>query len=150
MPGHIPSLDEPALARLREYVGSLRYETDGSLPVDRLVGLAGDVPPGAGVTLDLRASEQLGAPLVVLRLPEAAAPPVRLAGLTRREAEVCGLIAEGRANKQIATRLGIALATVKDHVHRILRKTGSPNRAALAVAYRAAQVASKRQSGGKS
>jgi DNA-binding CsgD family transcriptional regulator len=147
MPGHIPSLDEHALARLREYVGSLRHETGGALPVDRLVGLAGDVPPGAGVTLDLRATEQLGAPLVVLRLPAAAAPPVRLAGLTRREAEVCGLIAEGRANKQIAARLGIALSTVKDHVHRILRKTASPNRAALAVAYRAAQATLSRAPG---
>jgi DNA-binding CsgD family transcriptional regulator len=149
MPGHIPSLDEGALTRLREYVVSLRHETGGSLPVGQLVGLAGDVPPGAGVTLDLRASEQLGAPLVVLRLP-AAAPTVRLAGLTRREAEVCGLIAEGRANKQIAARLGIALATVKDHVHRILRKTGSPNRAALAASYRAAQAAPARHPDGES
>jgi DNA-binding CsgD family transcriptional regulator len=147
MPGHIPSLDEADLARLREYVVSLRHDTGGSLPVDRLVGLASDVPPGAGVTLDLRASEQLGAPLVVLRLP-AAAPPVRLAGLTRREAEVCSLIAEGRANKQIAARMGIALATVKDHVHRILRKTGLPNRAALAVAYQAAQAAPPANPGG--
>jgi DNA-binding CsgD family transcriptional regulator len=149
MPGHIPQLDEGALARLRAYVVSLRHDTGGSLPVDRLVGLAGDVPPGTSVTLDLRTSEQLGAPLVVLRLP-ATAPPVHLDGLTRRESEVCGLIAEGRANKQIAARLGIALATVKDHVHRILRKTGSPNRAALAVAYRAAQAAPERQLGRKS
>jgi DNA-binding CsgD family transcriptional regulator len=133
---HTPPLDEPALARLRQYVGSLWHHAGGSLPVERLVGLAGDVPPGAGITLDLRASEQLGAPLVVLRLPAATPTASRLAGLTRREAEVCGLIAEGRANKQIAARLGISLATVKDHVHRILRKSGLPNRAALAVAYR--------------
>jgi DNA-binding CsgD family transcriptional regulator len=150
MPGHIPSLHEHALTRLREYVGSLRHETAGSLPVDQLVRLPGDVPPGAGVTLDLRASEQLGAPLVVVRFPAAAAPPERLAGLTRREAEVCGLIAEGRANKQIAAHLGIALATVKDHVHRILRRTGSPNRVALAVAYWAAQASPGRQPGEKS
>jgi DNA-binding NarL/FixJ family response regulator len=59
-----------------------------------------------------------------------------LEGLSKRENQVCALIAQGKSNKQIAARLLIALATLKDHVHKILRKTGYPNRAALAVAYR--------------
>jgi len=44
------------------------------------------------------------------------------------------LVAAGLANKQIALRLGITTATVKDHVHRILEKTELPSRTALAAA----------------
>jgi DNA-binding NarL/FixJ family response regulator len=135
----IPSLDDQTLARLREYVVSLRRKTNGRLPLSQLVGLARDVRSEAAITLDLRASEQLGTPLVVLRVSGAAAGAIPLEGLTPREAQVCALIAEGRSNKQIASRLFLSLATVKDHVHNILQKTGLPNRAALAVAHQSAR-----------
>jgi DNA-binding NarL/FixJ family response regulator len=141
MPGHIPSLDHYALAQLRRYVASLRHQTGGTLPMDQLVGLARDVHVPAGVTIDLRASQELGAPLVVVRIADATAGPVALRGLSRREVQVCALVADGLSNKQIASRLFITLATVKDHVHKILRKTGAPNRAALAVAYQEARAA---------
>jgi DNA-binding NarL/FixJ family response regulator len=144
MPGHIPSLDDHSLAQLRRYVRALRHQTDGTLPVGQIVGLARDVRVPAGVTIDLRASRELGAPLVVVRIDQATPPPVTAHGLSRREAQVCALIAEGCSNKQIASRLFIALATVKDHVHKILRKTGAPNRAAVAVAYREAHPAPSR------
>lgn len=42
--------------------------------------------------------------------------------LTRREAEILDLIRDGRSNKEIARTLSIALPTVKNHVHSILRK----------------------------
>jgi DNA-binding NarL/FixJ family response regulator len=42
--------------------------------------------------------------------------------LTTREAEILELIKEGLSNKQIAERLYIELATVKNHVHSILAK----------------------------
>jgi two-component system nitrate/nitrite response regulator NarL len=42
--------------------------------------------------------------------------------LTARELEILDLIGEGLTNKQIARRLFIAVATVKNHVHRILEK----------------------------
>lgn len=42
--------------------------------------------------------------------------------LTARELEVLGLIAEGLANGEIATRLYVSLNTVRNHVSRILRK----------------------------
>jgi two-component system nitrate/nitrite response regulator NarL len=42
--------------------------------------------------------------------------------LTKREAQVAELVAEGLSNKAIASRLSIELATVKNHVHRILEK----------------------------
>jgi two-component system nitrate/nitrite response regulator NarL len=44
------------------------------------------------------------------------------AHLTAREEEVLGLIDDGLSNKQIAGRLSIELATVKNHVHNILEK----------------------------
>ena len=59
-----------------------------------------------------------------------------LASLTKREREVANLISKGMSNKQIATELFIALATVKDHVHHILRKTALSNRVAIAAACR--------------
>jgi DNA-binding NarL/FixJ family response regulator len=112
--------------------------------MDQLVGLARDVHVPAGVTIDLRARQKLGAPLVVVRVAEVTPKPVAVNGLSKREAQVCALIAQGLSNKQIASRLFISLATVKDHVHKILRKTGAPNRAAIAVAYRDAEVALER------
>jgi two-component system nitrate/nitrite response regulator NarL len=51
------------------------------------------------------------------------------AGLTRRETEIAQLIEQGMMNKEIAARLGIELATVKNHVHRILEKLGAGRRA---------------------
>jgi DNA-binding NarL/FixJ family response regulator len=45
-----------------------------------------------------------------------------IAVLTMREREVVQLVAEGLTNKQIAKRLCIEVATVKNHVHNILGK----------------------------
>jgi two-component system nitrate/nitrite response regulator NarL len=48
--------------------------------------------------------------------------------LTAREREIAELIGDGLSNKQIARRLSIELATVKNHVHNILRKLGVTRR----------------------
>lgn len=42
--------------------------------------------------------------------------------LTAREQEIAGLIARGLQNKEIARRLSLGNATVKNHVHNILQK----------------------------
>jgi two-component system, NarL family, nitrate/nitrite response regulator NarL len=42
--------------------------------------------------------------------------------LTIRERQVVDLIGDGLSNKEIATELGIEVATVKNHVHNILEK----------------------------
>jgi len=66
-------------------------------------------------------------------LPEGLAE--RLAGLqlapaiTLREREILALIAQGRANKEIAGELGIAEDTVKRHISNILQKFGVNDRA---------------------
>ena len=57
--------------------------------------------------------------------------------LTRREAEVLGLIAAGLSNAEIGERLFVSQATVKTHVNRIFAKTGARDRAqAVRYAYR--------------
>jgi DNA-binding NarL/FixJ family response regulator len=52
--------------------------------------------------------------------------------LTPREHQLTSLVAQGLANKEIAGRLNLSLQTVKNHVHSILQKTQSKNRAVLA------------------
>jgi two-component system nitrate/nitrite response regulator NarL len=42
--------------------------------------------------------------------------------MTNRELEVIALLGEGLSNKEIATRLNIAVHTVKSHVHNVLEK----------------------------
>lgn len=49
-------------------------------------------------------------------------------GLTRREQLILPLIAQGLTNKEIAGRLNLSEQTVKNHIHRILRKLGTPDR----------------------
>jgi len=58
-------------------------------------------------------------------------------GLSRREHEVLGLVAEGRTNREIAERLFISERTVHVHVGRVLAKLGVSGRVeAAAVAIR--------------
>ena len=61
------------------------------------------------------------------------------AGLTAREAEILALLQQGLPNKVISRRLGIELATVKNHVHAIFGKLGLQRRAQVAVLVHAAE-----------
>ena len=54
-------------------------------------------------------------------------------GLTAREQEVAGLIAQGHSNRAIAERLVLSERTVEDHVSRMLGKLGFSSRAQIAV-----------------
>jgi two-component system, NarL family, nitrate/nitrite response regulator NarL len=55
-----------------------------------------------------------------------------LPGLTAREQDVVELLGEGLSNKEIARRLAIRVATVKNHVHSIMQKLGVTRRFAVA------------------
>jgi non-specific serine/threonine protein kinase len=83
-----------------------------------------------------RGSELSTAEAVALALERAVPSAPRAAaddsGLTRREREVAGLIAEGLSNREIAARLVVAQRTAEGHVENILSKLGFTSRAQVA------------------
>jgi DNA-binding NarL/FixJ family response regulator len=87
-----------------------------------LLAAASSAPPAAGP-----GSAPSSAPSPV-PAPE---PPD---GLTHREVEILGLMAQGLTNPEIAERLFLSNHTVKTHINRIFAKTGSRDRVA-AVGY---------------
>jgi len=56
----------------------------------------------------------------------------RPAALTPRERQVCGLAAQGMANKEIAAELGLSVNTVQNYLKSAFKKLGVSSRAALA------------------
>ena len=52
-------------------------------------------------------------------------------GLSAREMEIIGLVADGLTNQEIAAKLTISKRTVDNHVSNMFTKTGSKNRVAL-------------------
>jgi DNA-binding NarL/FixJ family response regulator len=57
-------------------------------------------------------------------------------GLSRREQQLVGLIQQGLTNKEMANRLHLSEQTVKNHVHRMLRKVRAPDRLSIVEACR--------------
>jgi DNA-binding CsgD family transcriptional regulator/tetratricopeptide (TPR) repeat protein len=133
------ALDMPfrsAYARLREVEAELAGGAGGRDVADRL---------GAARAL----ASDIGAPLLLAqidalarrgRVPIAAgqdAGPAEPHGLTARELEVLGLVAEGYTNREIGARLYMSDKTASVHVSRILVKLSVRNRGeAAAVAHR--------------
>lgn len=62
----------------------------------------------------------------------AAETPAAVRALTRRERQIAELIAAGLADKEIARRLNISLATTKSHVHNLLGKLSVEHRGHVA------------------
>lgn len=56
---------------------------------------------------------------------------VSIAGLTKKQAQILGLVVAGHPSKNIAADLGISQRTVDNHRAAIMRKTGSKSLAAL-------------------
>jgi DNA-binding CsgD family transcriptional regulator len=69
---------------------------------------------------------------VALAFGTARPHPASPAGLSGRELEVAGLVADGLANKAIAARLQLSVRTVESHVRHALTKLGLDNRTQLA------------------
>lgn len=110
----------------------LRREDPGSAEADALAERARAIAEPAGMVRVLRALgvEVAGVTSGASGPGIAAAASAREApdGLTARELEVIALIAEGRSNRDIASRLVISEHTVANHVRNILTKIGAENR----------------------
>jgi DNA-binding NarL/FixJ family response regulator len=89
------------------------------------------------MAIDIVADGSIWAPRKVLAslidTYSSAAPRPPQIRLTPREQEVIDLLIAGRANREIASTLGMELKTVKTHVGKLLQKFGVPNRVALTV-----------------
>lgn len=86
----------------------------------------------AALSGEVRCSGQLAALLCdrVAALARSGSTPAAQP-LTGREREVAELVSDGLSNKQIALRLGIGPATVKNHVHAVLEKLQVARRGAV-------------------
>lgn len=60
---------------------------------------------------------------------------IKIESLTRMQRAVVELLCVGQSTDQVATALGIAVETVKRHIHTAMEKTGAENRTHLAVQY---------------
>lgn len=124
------------LGHLRAALTSLCAERESCVPWAALSSLSAIEAGRFQITIDMRAVEALGAPVVVAwPLPSAA--PV-LSSLSPREREVAVLLARGLSNNAIASELSISVATVKDHVHKVLSKVGAKSRNQIAAMLHAA------------
>jgi DNA-binding NarL/FixJ family response regulator len=72
----------------------------------------------------LRDGECVIDPTIISRLVNRAGPGRRLGELTERERDVLALMAEGRSNKAICSRLFLSPKTVEAHVRHIFMKLG--------------------------
>ena len=126
----VGSLDRPP------YVVALAvWETEREVIACAEAGIAGYVPREGSLndlvrTIEsvargeLIVSPRMAASLMrrVATLASATAAGLRAVELTMREREIVQLIEQGLSNKQLAARLGIEIATAKNHVHNILDK----------------------------
>ena len=112
-------IDQAQRQVIDELLEAVRPEPT-TLPVAQLAAIRN---AGLRVEVDRRGGETL---VLAQRGPDP-----RLEQLTRREREVVMLAAAGFSNRQIADALFISVATVKDHVHSALRRTGLSSRTEL-------------------
>ena len=111
--------DERILAAVR--AGAQGYFLKGA-PRDELFRAVRIVSEGGSLLQPVVATKLLRR----MATTAGAEPPA--AALTGREAQVLRLLAQGRANKEIAAELVISERTVKFHVSSILSKLGAGNR----------------------
>jgi RNA polymerase sigma factor (sigma-70 family) len=120
--------DHADLVRRALRDGALGYIRKDAEPAEvlRLVRRAAEGRTALSADMALRLAESL-------RLQrDRATMEQGLASLTPRQREVVVLIAEGRTNREIADLLDLSEGTVRNHVTRVLRALGVPDRATLA------------------
>ena len=78
----------------------------------------------------------------LMKVPGAPEPAAAVPPLTEREKEILSWVAAGLQNKEIADKLDISLATVRNHIHNILEKLGVHSKLeALSLAFRKGWIA---------
>jgi ATP/maltotriose-dependent transcriptional regulator MalT len=110
-----------ARAALSEQVFQAAWETGESLTFDQAVAEA------MAIELPVETTDKRGPSGLAMEL-----------GLTTREIEVLGLVAEGQADKEIASVLAISRHTASKHVAAIRAKLAAPSRTAAVAAAREA------------
>ena len=125
----VPSLklDDKVLGGLKGSVEALKHPT-GAIPAGVLQPLLEIAEDGPRMRIDVAASDVVGAPVITIENRDGTD---RIKSLTKRQKEVALLINQGLSNREIARRLGISIATVKDHVHAILERLEIASRLAL-------------------
>jgi two-component system, NarL family, nitrate/nitrite response regulator NarL len=134
----VDMLSNADLQLIAQALSSIRAEGQGAGAWLSLGALADLGARNVDVTIDVRATKDVGAPVVIVR-PRAQVADV-LARLSAREQEVALAVAAGLSNKDIARALKIAVGTVKDHVHHILGKCAVSSRGQLAALLHGSQA----------
>ena len=111
----------------------LRGET--SITTAVVEDLTASFPMPVIVEIDWDQSRAEGHPMIRIRTSTAVRDSL-IRRLSPRQQTVALLLEDGLTNADIAIRLGISIATVKDHVHGVLSQTGFKRRAALVAALR--------------
>jgi DNA-binding NarL/FixJ family response regulator len=91
----------------------------------------GAVPAAARLRRQMRADGARAVPRGPIAVTRA-----NSAGLTRRQVQVLGLVAEGLSNTEIASRLCISAKTAEHHVSAIMARLDTPTRQKAAAAAR--------------
>jgi DNA-binding NarL/FixJ family response regulator len=120
-------------------------ETEPEIAVCSEAGVHGFIPRDAshaGLVESIRRAshgEFVGTPsasqLLLRHFARRTIPPVGRE-LTARELDIVRLLELGRSNKEIAAAVGIEVATVKNHVHNLLRKLQVGSRSEAAAKWR--------------
>ncbi len=114
--------DAPEVVRAAVGSGARSYLVHGQFSSDELAFAVNSAARGAGM---------FSAPaLAALAAPATPEEPERADfGLSRRQEEVAGLVAQGHTNAEIARELFLSEKTVKNHVNHIFAKLGVQTRA---------------------
>jgi DNA-binding NarL/FixJ family response regulator len=127
------SVLEALRAGARSYLTKDADRTDIAQALRAAVGGLTVFDPRVHATL-LAATSGAAAPSAAPGSAPAAQLPDPPDGLTQREVEILGLVAQGLTNGEIAGRLFLSNHTIKTHINRIFAKTSSRDRVA-AIAY---------------
>lgn len=110
---------------LEDWIGSLGLYAQGTFQVDFLFSFALNVLAIVALLRSFAAKPGVPRNGAAYEVAPALAESF---GLTPREIEVVPLVAQGLANKEIASVLGISPATVRTHLSNLFQKTGARSR----------------------